>query len=136
MKERSPELAALSGKRFPQPALVWDVKGQQLRVRALGESARPDAKTTLFRAPYWNVGDDGRVCLGSTRVPKNISVDSLGRWETAFFESEFSHPNGSRRLTEHPGGFVGLWAELRNKRRFPASYLSSTNETLERFLRS
>lgn len=136
MKQRSPELAALSGGRFPQPALVWEVKRQQLRIRALRENTRPDPKTTLFRAPFWNVSDDGRVCLGSTRVPKKTSVDSLPQWEAAFFESEFSHPNGSSRLTEHPGGFIGLWTELKGKRRFPASYLSDAGETLERFLRS
>ena len=87
MKERSPEFAALSSRWFPQPALVWEVREGQLRIRALRESIRLDAKTSLFRAPYWNVGDDGRVCLGSTRVPKKTSIDLLTQWRQPFLKA-------------------------------------------------
>jgi hypothetical protein len=44
---------------YPQPALLFDVMGGNLRIRALGSSGRPNADTPLFRAPYWNVNDGG-----------------------------------------------------------------------------
>ncbi len=136
MKDRSPELNALSGGVFPQPALLFEARRSCLSVRALAENKRPDASTKLFRAPYWNVGDGGNVCLGSTRSPKEATVFSMKRWEDSFFESEFTHANGSHRLTEHPKGFTGLWAELKDARSFPTQYLSDAHETLEQFLRA
>jgi Prokaryotic E2 family D len=43
--DRSPELDQLSGKRYPQPALLFDVSGTGLRIRALENCARPNADT-------------------------------------------------------------------------------------------
>jgi PRTRC genetic system protein B len=132
--ERSPELGKLSGKRYPQPALLFDVMGSNLRIRALGTSDRPDADTPLFRAPYWNVNDAGLVCLGDTRTPDSVGVATLKQWETAFFESAFTHQNAQKRLTTHHAGFVGLWRELAGKKSFPSRYLASADETLGDYL--
>ena len=136
MADRSPELSALSGGMFPQPALLFEASAGNLRIRALAEDKRPDAKTKLFRAPYWNVSDVGVVCLGSTRAPKEAGVASIARWEASFFESEFTHANAVHRLTEHPLGFAGLWTELKGAPAFPSQHLSSANQTLEQFLRA
>ena len=135
-KEKSNEVAQLSGRRFPQPPLVFRAHKRHLEVRALLRNERPDLQTLLYRAPYWNVNDCGDVCLGTARVPPQATVDSLPRWESAFFESEFTHPNASKKLTEHPGGFVGLWRSLAEKRRFPAQFLVATNQTLQQFITS
>jgi PRTRC genetic system protein B len=57
------EASKLSGKRFPQPSLVWRVAGQDLWVRALAGNRRPAANTKLMIAPYWNVnGQTGWTC--------------------------------------------------------------------------
>lgn len=122
-KEKGIEVAQLSGRRFPQPSLVFRAQAGSLDIRALASNERPGPKTPLYRAPYWNVNDSGEVCLGTTQVPKEVTIDSLARWESAFFESEFTHPNATRKLTEHPGGFVGLWNSLIGRRHFPADYL-------------
>jgi PRTRC genetic system protein B len=135
LKDRSPELEALSGKIFPQPALLFRVNHGALSIRALKDNGRPTAKTPLYRAPYWNVSDRGDVCLGSTRVPDELSIDTLARWEASFFESEFSHQNGQQRLTKHPAGFIGMWKSLTGKKSFPVQHLADTKETLAQFLK-
>ena len=135
-KEKSSEVAQLSGKRFPQPPLLFRAHKHHLDVRALLRNERPDLQTVLYRAPYWNVNDRGNVCLGTARVPPQATVDSLPRWESAFFESEFTHPNASKKLTEHPDGFVGLWRSLAEKRRFPAQFLAAADQTLHQFITS
>lgn len=133
-KEKGAEVAQLSGLRFPQPGLIFRAQPGHLSIRAVSCKERPAPDTLLYRAPYWNVNDSGDVCLGSTRVPRQVTVDSLARWESGFFESEFTHPNAANKLTEHPGGFIGLWKSLVGKHKFPAEYLADAKETLGQFI--
>jgi PRTRC genetic system protein B len=135
LKDKGDELARLSGKQFPQPALLFRASESRLAIRALASNERPTPKSPLFRAPYWNVNEYGDVCLGSTKVPREASVASLPRWEQAFFESEFTHANVAKKLTEHPGGFVGLWTSLIGKKSFPVEHLADSEETLEKFIK-
>lgn len=129
------ELKQLSGKRFPQPALVFRARPGSLNIRALAADERPTPGTPLYLAPYWNVSNNGSVCLGTTKVPREASVKSLPRWEEAFFESEFTHANASSSLTKHPGGFIGLWKSLMGKKKFPVEHLCYTKETLAQFIK-
>jgi PRTRC genetic system protein B len=85
----------LNGKMYPHPPLVFMIHGRELFVRALEENRRPAAATPLKNAPYWNTDADGRVCLGSMRVPGEAGVGSLSGWEEAYFASEFTHPSGA-----------------------------------------
>ncbi len=133
-KEKGREVALLSGKRFPQPGLVFRAQPGSLEVRAVACPDRPEADTPLYRAPYWNVSDQGGVCLGSARVPREVMIASLPRWEEGFFQSEFTHPNAVKKLTEHPGGFIGLWASLIGRRTFPIECLAGAGETLNQLL--
>ncbi len=124
----------LDGKVFPQPALVWRVAQGDLKIRALFDSKRPVAMTKLAVAPFWNLSDDGRVCLGSMRRPETASVTSIGAWEQGFYESAFTHANVGR-VTRHKGGHDALWAELAGKRRpFPADALIRLPQTLAQFI--
>ncbi len=129
-------VAPLSGKRFQHPPLVWKVSGQELWVRATKGNARPAADTQLFVAPYWNVnGEDGLTCQGSMRSPEDAGVGSIPQWERAFFQSEFTHATGVRPLTNHPGGFVGLWTSLADSTKaFPANRLVPAKQTLLEFV--
>jgi PRTRC genetic system protein B len=125
----------LNGLNFPHPPLVFKVRGRELFVRALERNARPRADTPLKTAPYWNsAGDDGRVCLGTTRAPESQSVESIKSWQAAFFQSSFTHPLGAVRLTSHKKGFIGLWRSLAGKKVFPARYLTDAKETLQEFV--
>ncbi len=127
--------AALNGRMFPQPPLVWRVDDHGLKIRALRKNRRPDASTTLAIAPFWNLSDDGRVCTGTMRCPDNASVASIADWERGFYESSFTHANVGR-LTRHPGGFEGLWNGLADKRKsFPLATLIQLPQTLTQFVR-
>ncbi len=133
-KNKGDDLDKLSGKNFPQPALLFIASQGKLAVRALACKGRPTTATPLFLAPYWNVYDSGDVCLGSTKVPREASVKSLPRWEQSFFESEFTHSNSHKKLTKHPDGFVGLWKSLVGKKKFPVEYMATADETLQQFI--
>jgi len=130
-----PKTRHLNGKMYPHPALVFMIRGRELFVRALTENRRPKSDTRLMNAPYWNTDAQGRVCLGSMRVPDEVSASSLRGWEEAYFASEFTHPSGAVRLTTHPRGFVGLWSSLvGRKHRFPAKFLADSMQTLQEFI--
>jgi PRTRC genetic system protein B len=130
-----PKTRHLNGKKYPHPALVFMIRGRELFVRALRENRRPKSDMHLMNAPYWNTDEQGRVCLGSMRVPGDVSVSSLRGWEEAYFASEFTHPSGAVRLTTHPGGFVGLWSSLEGrKRQFPVKHLAESKQTLQEFI--
>lgn len=130
------DASRLNGKRFPQPPLVWKVNGRDLWVRALPDNRRPVAGTKLTIAPYWNVdGETGWTCQGSMRSPEEAGVVAIVSWERAFFQSEFTHQTGARRLTTHPNGFLGLWSSLAGRRRlFPVEHLTRAKETLQEFV--
>ena len=129
------EAKKLNGKMYPHPALVFMIHGRELFVRALAEDCRPAADSRLKDAPYWNTDAHGRVCLGSMRVPEEVSVASLSGWEDAYFASEFTHPSGAVRLTTHPGGFLGLWSSLAGKKdKFPVKFLADSKQTLHEFV--
>lgn len=126
------EARKLNGLVFPHPALVFKVAGKDLFVRAVATSSRPNARTPMKTAPYWNT--DGRVCPGTMRVPDSSDVASMPLWQDAFFQSEFTHAAGAVRLTSHPEGFVGLWSKLAGEKRFPVRYLVDAGETLQEFV--
>lgn len=136
LRETDESVAPLTGKRFPHPPLVWKVSGHELWLRALKRNARPGSETQLFVAPYWNVnGEDGLTCQGSMRSPEDAGVGSIPEWERAFFQSEFTHATGVRRLTTHPRGFAGLWKGLADSTKaFPANRLVSAKQTLLEFV--
>jgi PRTRC genetic system protein B len=126
--------AALNGCTFPQPPLVWLVTNGDLTIRALPENKRPEAKTKLAFAPFWNLSDNGRVCLGSMRRPDSATAASIKSWERGFYESAFTHSNVGR-LTRHMGGFEALWGELAGKRTpFPRRALIPLPQTLAQFV--
>ena len=131
----NPAAKKLNAKMYPHPPLVFMIRERELFVRALAEDCRPTTSTRLKNAPYWNTDANGRVCLGSMRVPGETNVGSLSGWEKAYFASEFTHPSGVVRLTSHPGGFLGLWSSLAaGKRTFPVKFLADSKQTLQDFV--
>jgi PRTRC genetic system protein B len=126
-------LKKLNGRKYPQPALLFKASGSRLWVRALAVDERPLAMSCVYMAPYWNCGDDGLVCTGTMKTPREKSVQAIESWEDSFFQSEFTHANGVQKHTTHPGGFLAMWQSLAGKDRFPFSYLVKLKETLEEF---
>jgi PRTRC genetic system protein B len=109
------ELASVSGKHFPHPALLFVVRGGVLFVRALRNNCRPGPNTRLAAAAYWNIDSNGAVCAGTMRTPKSLTVASVGAWQQSFFQSEFTHPGGGGRLTKRRGGTTALWKAWQGK---------------------
>ena len=128
------ELAGISGKLFPHPALLFVVRNRALFVRAFPKNRRPDPDTKLAAAPYWNIDSNGAVCAGTMRAPKSLTVASIPAWQQAFFQSEFTHPGGAGRLTKRKGGTAALWKSLSGKKGFPRSALIEM-EPLNEYLR-
>jgi PRTRC genetic system protein B len=129
-----PEARKLNGLVFPHPALVFEVLGRDLFVRAMATSSRPTPERPLKIAPYWNTDSRGLVCTGSMRVPESSDIASISLWEDAYFQSEFTHAAGAVRLTSHPEGFIGLWRGLAGRKRFPVQYLTDAGATLQEFV--
>jgi PRTRC genetic system protein B len=129
------ELADVSGKLFPHPALLFGVRNGILFVRALPKNCRPGPDTRLAAAPYWNIDSNGAVCAGTMRTPKSLTVGSIASWQQAFFQSEFTHPGGGGRLTKRCGGTTALWKSLAGKERFPLSTLIEL-QPLEEYLKT
>jgi PRTRC genetic system protein B len=127
------KLAKVNGAIFPQPPLLWMVNHRGLAIRAMQQDQRPAADTKLCFAPYWNLFEAGRVCLGSMRAPNASTVAAIDLWEQGFYESAFTHGNVGR-VTRHRGGFEGLWKELAGKEIFPADSLVELAETVGDFL--
>jgi len=123
----------LNGRSYPHPSLVFAVDGDHgLSVRALMEDRRPGPQSAIAVAPYWNIDERGRVCLGSMTTPRTAGIASLDEWISGFFESEFTHA-GSTRITSHPEGHLGLWRDLAGQRAFPPEWLVPAG-TLEDWL--
>ena len=93
------EAKKLNGGIFPHPPLVFKVRDGELFVRALEKNVRPEGTTQLMNAPYWNVGGDARVCLGTARAPKDATVASIPAWEAAFHRS--FHTRAGRGAAHH-----------------------------------
>lgn len=124
-----------SGQGFV-PAMVWQATKNSLRVFAVLSNRRPTEKTTLYYAPFFNIYEDGRVCMGSVSIDikNSASVEEFTRaWEDYFFNSYFSHLMGENSPVK--GNCVTLWKDLvTSDRTFPTALLKSSNKTLKNLL--
>lgn len=127
-------LKKLNGKNFPHPPLLFKASGSHLWIRALTVNERPKAETPLCMAPYWNCYDNGVVCTGSMRIPREKSTAAIDGWEHAFFQSEFTHAAGAVKHTNYSGGLLGLWQHVMSKDHFPIRYLVKAKQTLAEFV--
>jgi PRTRC genetic system protein B len=126
------ELAPVSGKRFPLPALVWRLTAATLAVRALAESTRPQPATVLHIAPFWNTSpSDGVICEGSMRRPRGRNPAAIEQWDDAFFGSEFTHQAGAGSLART--NYAKLLKRLVGSDEYPADELVESRQTLASF---
>jgi PRTRC genetic system protein B len=104
---------------------------------------RPEPENALYRAPFWNVNDQGGVCMPSGIREKLWSKDGIGvitletvrKMQQAFYESAFSHPSSSGKIIK--GGHNAYWlnAVKHAKQKFPVSALIKTKLTLKDILK-
>ena len=118
------------------PAMLWLANKRSLKIFALSSNRRPTEKTHLFYAPFFNVYEDGNVCMGTVDVNiqnSNSLEEFTKKWEDYFFNSYFSH-----LMNEHNpinGNCVSLWKSLiNNDKPFPKEALKKANATLKNLL--
>lgn len=114
------------------PPLLWKATKKSLSIYALKSDRRPTANTKLYYAPFFNVYDDGDVCMGTVNVGIENSTsleDFITAWEKCFFDSYFSHLQDYNPIK---GNCVSLWKQLINtEKKFPLEKLKKNNKTLK-----
>lgn len=119
------------------PAMLWIADKENLSVFALSNDKRPTEKTTLHYAPFFNVYNDGDVCMGTVdiKIQNSTSVEEfIEQWENYFFNSYFSHLVGGHNPID--GNLVNLWKKLLDSNEtFPNELLKKNNKTLKNILR-
>ena len=122
--------------RAEVPAMLWLANQRSLKVFALPNNRRPTEKTELFYAPFFNVYENGNVCMGTVdvHIQNSTSLEEFTtKWEDYFFNSYFSH-----LMNEHNpinGNCVSLWKSLINtKKTVPKETLRTANRTLKNLL--
>jgi PRTRC genetic system protein B len=127
---------ALGGKKAGVcaiPGLVFFLAGGTWFVFAYRGKARPTLRTQLYRSPFFNVWEDGRICVGNIDLPKQGAAAPVEQWEEAFFGTWFTHSNVAPKALLHEGANpVRLWkALLAGKHEsFPSDMLRKLDRTL------
>jgi PRTRC genetic system protein B len=102
------------------PATLYLVIDAKLYLYALMSSERPDEKTKLYNAPFFNIYETGNVCLGTAAVGKHKARTfelEADRFERAFYMAE---QNGGQ-LNQCKTPLVKLWNGLfKSKAAFPS----------------
>lgn len=102
------------------PGLLFMIINSKLYVFALMDDQRPDLKTKLYNAPFFNIYEDGNVCLGTAKVgshkEKTYSAEAE-RFERGFFMAE---QNGGAFKDKCKTSLSTLWNQLiKSKAKFP-----------------
>lgn len=126
-------MKTISGVDVPMPALVFHVRDNVLRVRAVRTRGRPKATTPLFVAPLWNVYTHGGLCMGSMHRPAGRPLEQIDAWEKAFWDSAFNTCHDPRACGR-PGTYAAMLRALRKRDRFPAEWLTPSHQTLQQWL--
>ena len=99
------------------PAMIYCTDGRSMDVYAMKQDARPKENSLLYNAPFFNVNDQGDVCLGSAKVkkPTDKTYSAMMKyWEDLFWLSEFTHVNGNDKKTTTP--LADLWRGIMKKK--------------------
>ncbi|MEN2436467.1 PRTRC system protein B [Weeksellaceae bacterium A-14] len=118
------------------PAMLWYANKRSLTVFVLASNRRPTERTKLYYAPFFNVYENGKVCMGTVdvNIQKLTSVEEFTeKWEDYFFNSYFSHLLNDYNPIN--GNCVNLWKSLINtEKSFPKEVLKKANKTLKNLL--
>mgnify|MGYP003591869759 FL=1 len=115
------------------PPMLWFANKNSLSVFALSSDRRPIEKTPLHYAPFFNVYENGNVCMGTVNIDiqNSASVEEfIQAWESYFFNSYFSHLLGNYNPIK--GNCVTIWKDLiGTDNPFPKEVLKPNNRTLK-----
>lgn len=118
------------------PSLLWKASKEQLQIFAFAGSGRPTIKTALYHAPFFNIYQDGQVCMGTAdcQMPAYQRLEEfITRWQQLFWGSYFSHAIAGYQQVQ--GTLVALWQQqIENGGPFPVERLVKANITLQNLL--
>lgn len=118
------------------PALLWKASKTSLSVYALLDDTDISMATELYKAPFFNIHENGKVCMGTVKVavkPDCLLEEFMALWEQYFFNSYFSHLIASKSPVK--GNIIQLWQSLAGTRKkFPVKHLIPQNLTLKRIV--
>lgn len=118
------------------PALLWIASKDKLNIYALKSDRKPTENTRLYYAPFFNVYENGTVCMGSVdvNIKKSSSLEEFTTaWESYFFNSYFSHLMQNHNPIQ--GNCVSLWKKLRKTGEpFPKEVLKKTDWIIKNML--
>ncbi|MBS1918263.1 MAG: PRTRC system protein B [Bacteroidetes bacterium] len=129
------ELGIPCGEAFI-PALVWKAHKNRLEIFALHNDKRPNEKSELYHAPFFNIHNDGSVCMGTVDI--DIAKDTclekfISKWELYFWNSYFSHLIGNASPVDM--NIVELWKLLvGQENKFPVDILKASGKKLKDIL--
>lgn len=129
------ELVIPCGKAWV-PGLLWKATKEDLYLYALPGKARPNGKTLLYHAPFFNVYENGQVCMGTVdaHIADDLSLEAFMKtWESYFFNSYFSHVIGGAAPVQ--GNIIQLWQQqISTGNRFPQERLKKHTLTIKKVL--
>jgi PRTRC genetic system protein B len=140
-KSQQRQLYFVNGLSIPNgkaqvPSMLWFANKNSLSVFALASDRRPTEKTLLHYAPFFNVYENGNVCMGTVNIDiqNSASVEEfMQAWESYFFNSYFSHLLGNYNPIK--GNCVTMWKDLiGTENPFPKEELKPNNKTLKNLL--
>ncbi len=117
------------------PGLIYKVKGTDLSIYAVKSKGRIGMKTKLFHAPFFNVYDSAKVCLGNAglKYPDELTYQAIIRyWEDKFWLSEFDSLLGSNPVK---GNLASVTKQcIKTGCEFPLDELRPMKSTLKSLL--
>lgn len=140
-KAQQKQLFFVDGLQIPNgkayvPPMVWKASKNSLSVYALSSDRRPTENSKLHYTPFFNIYEDGKVCMGTVNIDikKSASVEEfVHAWEHHFFNSYFSHLLGNHNPIK--GNCVEVWKNLiGTDKPFPKEVLKTNNKTLKNLL--
>lgn len=130
------EQLKLKTDKIIAPGMIYRVNRKSLSIFSFKDKNRPVAATPLMMPPFFNVSDNGSVCLGNAVVKKPAikSFDSIIKyWEDLFWLSEFTHVSGSHKCKS--GDLIKMWRGLiGTKKPFDENELLPTKKQLKDLL--
>ena len=71
------------------PAMIWKASRDTLMVYAIKGNRKPQGKTALYHAPFFNIYANGTVCMGNVciNIDKHTCLeDFMAKWSSIFLE--------------------------------------------------
>lgn len=126
-----------SGK-CKMPGLIFAVNDKSLSVFAFKGKKKPTVKTELFQAPFYNIYEDGNVCMGTTRESKkqNYLHEEIDRWHRRFFGSKFTDAHGDPERLTKGHTMKSLYKTILSGKPFPEAAIAKAEyKTLGNFIK-